>query len=168
MQSAEEFTRREVMESTGTTSNRLQYLERAKLVVPTRVEMFDKTNVLYSFEQLLQVRAIKNLRQQISLQQVRKVMSFLNESGFDTKLYDKQLILFEGEVYWVSTNWDNFPEGIPKALKVASKKRKGVGQYVLLVIPPLINVLSEIMKAAKKSKVIDFERFKEKVERLSA
>lgn len=158
----EGFTRRETLELTGTTSNRLQYLERSGLVIPQRIGKSRKPTVIYSWEQVLEIRAIKHLRQEISLQTVRKIINFLDKSGFDDSLRDKQLIVIDDEVLWVQQDWKDFPEKIPAALKVAGNKDNDIGQYVLLVIPPLSEIVNEVWEAAEKSQVVDFESFKQR------
>ncbi len=158
----EGFTRRETLELTGTTSNRLQYLERKGLVIPQRIGKSRKPTVIYSWEQVLEIRAIKHLRQEISLQTVRKIINFLDKSGFDDSLRDKQLIVIDDEVFWVQQDWKDFPEKMPSALKVAGNKGKDIGQYVLLVIPPLSEIVNEVWEAAEKSPVVDFESFKQR------
>jgi DNA-binding transcriptional MerR regulator len=158
----EGFTRRETQELTGTTSNRLQYLERSQLVIPHRIGKSRKPTVIYTWEQVLEIRAIKNLRQEISLQTVRKIISFLDESGFDDNLRDKQLIVIDDDVIWIQQDWKDFPEKIPPALKVTGKNCKDVGQYMLLVIPPLSEIVNEVWAVAEKSNVVDFDSFKQR------
>ncbi|MBW4660998.1 MAG: helix-turn-helix domain-containing protein [Drouetiella hepatica Uher 2000/2452] len=156
----EGFTRQETLALTGTTSNRLQYLERANLIIPERVGSAQKPTVLYTWEQILEIRAIKNLRQQASLQTVKKIIEFLDKSGFDDTLRDKQIVVIDEEAFWVRTDWADFHEQMPKALKVASKKKKDLGQYVLIVIPPLIDIVNEVWEAAKNSaNIINFPSF---------
>jgi DNA-binding transcriptional MerR regulator len=156
------FTRKEAIEVTGCTSNQLQSFERAKLVVPRRVEKTGKPTVLYSRSQLLEIKAIKQLREQISLQKVKRIIQFLNDHGFGDNLNDKQLVIIDNDVFWVSVDWADFPQQMPKALKVLSKRRKEIGQYCLIIIPPLINLAQEIIRTARKSKVIDFPSFMER------
>ncbi|MBD2180507.1 MerR family transcriptional regulator [Planktothrix sp. FACHB-1355] len=158
----EGFTRRETQELTGTSSNRLQYLERSQLVIPHRIGTSRKPTVIYTWEQVLEIRAIKNLRQEISLQTVRKIIKFLDESGFDDSLRDKQLVVIDDDVFWVQPDWTDFPEKMPSVLRVAGNKSKDVGQYVLLVIPPLSEIVNEIWTAAEKSQAVDFESFKQR------
>lgn len=158
------FTRKEVMESTGCTSNQLQSYERAGLVVPKRTQQPGLPTVSYTRQQLLQVKAIRTLREQISLQTIRKIVEFLDRHGIDSSLHDKQIVVIDNDVFWVAVDWADFSTQMPKALKVASKRRKEVGQYVLIVIPPLIKIASEILKAAKKSSAIDFVSFKHRFE----
>lgn len=163
------FTRQETMHLTDCTSSRLAYLEKVDLVTPYR---FGKTGgrptVIFSWEQLLEIRAIRNLRQDVSLQTVRKIIKYLDESGCDNSLRDKQLVVVNDEVFWVKQDWSDFGDNLPTAIKVASKNNKGVGQYVLLVIPSLIDIVNDIWKAAKTSNVVDFQSFKERAKVLPA
>jgi DNA-binding transcriptional MerR regulator len=158
------FTRKEVIESTECTSNQLQSYERADLIVPKRIEVTGRPTVLYTKRQLLQVKAVKNLREQMSLQTIKKIVSFLDAHNINSSLYDKQIIAIDDEVFWVDVDWTDFAERLPKALKIISRRRKEVGQYTLIVTPPLVNIVSEILKSAEKSKVIDFESFKARFE----
>jgi hypothetical protein len=152
------FTRQETIALTESTSNRLQYLDRTGLVVPQRYGNTRKPTVIYTWEQVLEIRAIKNLRQEISLQTVRKVIEFLNDIGFDDQLRDKKLVVLNDEVYWVMPDWSDFP----KVMKVADKRNKGIGQYVLITIPPLFEVVNEVWQVAEISEVIHFESFKQR------
>jgi hypothetical protein len=56
----------------------------------------------------------------------------------------------------------------PSTVKVAGKRNRAVGQYVLLVIPPLIDIVNDIWEAAQKSKIIDFKSFQERAKALPA
>lgn len=154
------FTRQEVIRLTGCNSNRLSYLEKVDLVTPTRIGVGKKPIVLYTWEQLLEIRAIRDLRKEISLQTVRSIVDFLNHSGVDDTLRDKQLVVVEDEVFWVKLDFSDIGQISAAVQRVASKKKKGIGQYVLLVIPPLANIVAEIWETAQQSNVIDFESFK--------
>lgn len=160
----EGFTRQETLALTGTTSNRLQYLERAGLIRPKRIGTSKKPTVIYTWEQILEIRAIKNLRREVSLQTVRKIIEFLNKEGCDDSLRDKQLIVVNDDVFWVQNDWSD----VPSVIRVASKKGKDIGQYVLLVIPTLIQVVKEVWEAAEKSHVIDFESFQQRAKAKAA
>jgi DNA-binding transcriptional MerR regulator len=158
----EGFTRTETLALTETTSNRLQYLEIKELIIPQRIGKSRKPTVIYTWEQILEIRAIKHLRQEISLQTVRKIVEFLNKSGFDDNLRDKQLILIDNEVFWIQQDWQDFPEKMPSTVKVAGRSGKSVGQYILLVIPTLTEIVNEIWDVAQKSELIDFDSFKQR------
>ncbi|HEY9888042.1 MAG TPA: hypothetical protein V6D02_06550, partial [Candidatus Obscuribacterales bacterium] len=85
----EGFTRQETLALTQTTSSRLAYLDRTQVVVPEKYGNPKKPTVIYSWEQVLEIRAIASLRKQISLQMVRKLVNFLDEHGLDPTLHDK-------------------------------------------------------------------------------
>jgi hypothetical protein len=51
---------------------------------------------------------------------------------------------------------------MPSAVKVAGAQGKGVGQYTLLVIPALTEIVNEVWKVAKESETVDFESFKQR------
>lgn len=154
----EGFTRQEALALTETTSNRLQYLDRTGLVVPERYGNSKKPTVIYTWEQVLEIRAIKNLRQEISLQTVRKIINLLDKSGFDNSLRDKKIVVLNDEVYWVMPDWSD----MPRVMKVADKGDRELGQFMLIVIPPLASVVEEVWEAARQSEVIDFESFRQR------
>lgn len=154
----EGFTRQETLALTENTSNRLQYLERAELVVPQRYGNSKKPTVIYAWEQVLEIRAIKNLRQEVSLQTVRKIITLLNKSGFDNSLRDKKIVVLDDDVYWVMPDWSD----MPRVMKVANKGDRELGQFMLIVIPPLASVVEKVWQSAQKSEVIDFESFQQR------
>lgn len=154
----EGFTRQETLALTKTTSSRLAYLDRTEVVVPEKYGNSKKPTVIYSWNQVLEIRAINDLRQKVSLQTVRKIVQFLDESGFDTKLADKHLVVANDEVFWVLPDWSD----MPCVMKVAGKKNKNLGQFVLVVLPSISDIIKTVWETAKKSKVIDFESFKQR------
>lgn len=156
---ARSFRRIEVTEVTGSTSNQLQSLERAGLIVPHRYKDLGRVVVAYTRNQILQIKAINRLREQISFQKVKNIINYLNENGHSDSLYDKHLVVVGNDVFWVQPDWSNICSEMATVLKIASKKQKGVGQYTLLVIPPLIEAVEEIRKAARKSKILDIKDF---------
>jgi DNA-binding transcriptional MerR regulator len=162
------FTRQETMHLAGCTSSRLAYLEKVGLIIPYRFGNNARPIVIFSWEQLLEIRAIKNLRKDVSLQTVRKIIKFLDDSGYDNSLRDKQLVVIGEEVFWVKQDWSDFGDRLPATVKVADKSNKQVGQYVLLLIPPLTDIVNEIWEAANKSKVIDLKSFEQRAKALPA
>lgn len=155
------FTRQETLTLTGCTSSRLAYLEKVGLIIPHRIGNNKRPLVLFTWEQLLEIRAIKNLRKDVSLQTVRNIISFLDESGFDSTLKDKMMVVIDEEVFWVQPDLSDIGQRLPKAVKVAAKRNKGIGQYILVTIPPFSAILGEIWHAARESSaVVDFESFK--------
>lgn len=160
------FTRQETMHLAGCTSSRLAYLEKVGLIIPYRFGNNARPTVIFSWEQLLEIRAIKNLRKDVSLQAVKKIIKFLDDSGYDNTLRDKQLVVISEEVFWVKQDWSDFGDNLPATVKVADKSNKQIGQYVLLLIPSLTDIVNEIWEAANKSKVIDFKSFEQRAKAL--
>lgn len=153
------FTRQETLKLTDCTSSRLSYLEKVGLIIPSRLGNNKRPTVLFTWEQLLEIRAIKNLRKEVSLQTVRSIVSFLNENGFDDSLRDKSLAVIDDEVFWINESWDDLGARL-YALKVAGKNKKDVGQYSLLIIPSFNEIVEDIWSNAKNaSNVVDFESF---------
>lgn len=156
----ESFTRRETQVLTRTAPSRLDYLAKTGIVTPTKVIQANRTQLYYSWDQLLEIRAINHLRQQSSLQTVRKVVSFLDACGLERSLRDKHLVVMENEVAWVMPDWAE----APRAMWVTHKSRRHVGQLVLVAMPSLINFVNELWEAAEASEIIDFERFKRRAQ----
>lgn len=150
------------MDLTGATSNQLQYLERAGLVIPEREwNGKKKPEVYYDWEQVLDIRAIRNLREKTSLQVIRKILKFFENYQIDKSLRDKQIVAVDDQVFWIKHDWSDLGEQI-SALKVVDKRGLGIGQYTLLVIPAFRDIVEEIWRAAEKSNVIDMEQFRRK------
>jgi DNA-binding transcriptional MerR regulator len=152
----ERFTRREAIVLSRTNAGRLAYLARTGIVVPHRLQAARRVRLLYSWEQILELRAINHLRQQVSLQTIRQVVEFLEQGGFEGSLHDKNLIIANGAVDWVRADCPQSPQ----ILQVAGQKH--VGQLKLLALPPLGTLVEEVWETARKSNVIDFESFRQR------
>ncbi|WP_339384577.1 MerR family transcriptional regulator [Oscillatoria sp. FACHB-1407] len=128
------------------------------MVVPQKYGNPKKPTVLYTWEQVLEIRAISHLRQKISLQTIRKIIHFLEDGGFDDSLRDKHLVSVNDEIYWVLPDWSD----MPNVMKVAGKKSTNPGQLVLFTIPSLADVVDDVWKSAQSSKIIDFQSFRQR------
>jgi DNA-binding transcriptional MerR regulator len=155
----EHFTRRETVILTRTSPSRLAYLARTGVVVPVcHMEASGKT-LYYTWEQILELRAIQHLRRQVSLQMVRKILAFLEGIGSDRSLHDKHWVVANGAVTWVQVQG---PES-PQVVQVAARTNRHVGQLQLMTLPPPSTFAEEVWQAARRSKVIDFESFRQRV-----
>ena len=158
----DKFTRREVMELAGATSNQLQYLERRELVIPQRIwNDKKKPDVYYSWEQLLEIKAIRNLRENTSLQTIRKILSFFEKYQFRKTLKDKRIVAIDDEVFWIKEDWSDFGKKLI-ALKIADKQGKGIGQYTLLALPAFQEIVDEVWQTAERSNIINMESFRQR------
>ena len=153
------FTRRETVILTRTSSARLAYLARTGIVMPTAGTGDDARQVYYTWQQILELRAIRHLRRQVSLQMIRKILAFLEGTGGDRCLHNKHLIIEDGEVHWVQPQ----PDQVPQVVQVAARADRHVGQLKLTTLPSLTNLADEVWETARCSKVIDFESFRQRV-----
>ena len=62
----EGFTRQETLALTKTTSSRLAYLDRTEVVIPEKYGNSKKPTVIYSWNQVLEIRAINRHLQNIN------------------------------------------------------------------------------------------------------
>jgi hypothetical protein len=106
----------------------------------------------------MEIRAIRNLREATSLQVIRRVIDFFEKSQYNKALRDKQIVVVDDEVFWVKPDWSDFGKQI-SVLKVDDKRRKGIGQYTLIVIPALWDIVKEVWDAAETYKVINMKDF---------
>ena len=153
-----QFTRRETVILTRTSPGRLAYLAKIGMVIPACIDNPPQRQLYYSWEQILELRAIRQLRGQISLQMIRKVMAFLEGIVGDRTLHDKRLVITDGEVNWVQVESGESPH----IVRVAAKTNRHVGQLNLVVTPPVSDLVSEIWEIARQSNVIDFESFRQR------
>jgi DNA-binding transcriptional MerR regulator len=159
------FTRQEVIKLTGCTSSRLAYLEKVGMVVPQRVGPSKRPVVLFTWEQLLGVRVIKDLRKEVSLQTVRTIIENLNANGCDDSLTEKLMVAMGDEVLWIKDDWADFGENVLKAFKADGTGT--IKRYSMVVLPPLSGAVNEIWEAAEKNRTtINFDHFKQRAKAL--
>jgi DNA-binding transcriptional MerR regulator len=97
----ERFTRHEAVILTRTSPSRLAYLAKTGIVVPYRLQQAGRWRLFYSWDQILELRTIHHLRQQTSLQTIRKILRFLEDQGGDHRLCNQKLVITEDGVSWV-------------------------------------------------------------------
>ncbi|MEW6735968.1 MAG: MerR family transcriptional regulator, partial [Acidobacteriota bacterium] len=114
----EGFTRPEVIRLTSLSSSRLAYFDRQKLVAPAKYGTSKKPTCIYSWEQILELFAIKDLNRKVSLQTIRQILENFEKMGFSEQLRDKHLVVVGKDVFWAENNWKDFPE---KMLKVSDR-----------------------------------------------
>ena len=152
------FTRRETVILTRTSSTRLTYLAKTGVVVPIADPGNAAQKAYYTWKQILELRAIRHLRRQVSLQMIRKVLAFLEGSGCGA-LHDKHLVIADGAIHWVQSR----DKTEPQVVQVAARADRHVGQLNLVTLPLLMNFTDVVWETARSSKVIDFESFRQQV-----
>jgi len=142
------------MALTGLKSGQLSYFDHTRLVQPEKIGNLKHPVVLYIWEQLLELRAIAKLRDSLSLQQIRQVIKFLRESGYEDGLYNKPL-LFINSSLCLATEKNEL--GARLAMEVLGNHS---GQLVFDWIDPLGQLDKEVEEDARTNPAIDFESFK--------
>ncbi|GAB4528543.1 MAG: hypothetical protein Tsb0014_09930 [Pleurocapsa sp.] len=154
------FTRREALELSGATSNQLQYLERSGLIIPSRdTKNRKKPLVFYTWEQILEIRAVRNLsKQNVSLQTRRKIIEFLNNSKINNRFRDKLLIAVDENVFWVNQDWSDLGKKMTKIFPGETD----ITQSSLIVVPALQDIIKQVWEVAEKSQIVDLKEFKKR------
>lgn len=151
------FTRRETVVLTRTSPARLTYLAKTGLVVPIAREGDTVPQPYYTWEQILELRAIRQLRRQVSLQMIRKILAFF-EGAECSALHNKHLVIEDGAVHWVQPGENTAPQ----VVQVAAKADRHVGQLKLITLPSFIHFADEVWATTRSAKVIDFESFRQR------
>lgn len=145
------FTRQETLRLTGLTSNKLSYLDRTDLVKPKKIGNPKHPTVIYSWEQILEIKTISRLREKISLQEIRQVINYLKQENYDFSIFKMSLLFFNSKLYWVKDE----DELRKKVIELTGKYR---GQFVIHSVTPIGDIITELWEEAKKHHVLDFDK----------
>lgn len=145
------FTRQETIAITGVKSGRLSYLDKTGLVTPEKEGNPKHPKVIYNWEKVLQIKIIERLRENLSLQEIRKVLDFLQKRGYNPSLFRCKLVFVDKELYLIE-NWEKFGDLVLKA-SGANK-----GQVVIHEIGTIGEVLQELRQEAKRNEISDFNK----------
>jgi DNA-binding transcriptional MerR regulator len=148
MTSIGKFTRQEAMKLTAVSSNKLTYWEQKGLVVPEKAGNPAHPYVMYTGEQVLQLKIIQRLRERISLQEIKQVLRFLKERGYQPSLLKGNLI-FVNKVLCLVEDHD-FRQVI---LEVSGKNK---GQAVINYLGNVGDVVDELYISARDQHIYDF------------
>ncbi len=145
------FSRKEVMSLTGITSGKLSYWDETELVSPQKFGNPKKPTVIYSWKQVMQIKLIDRLREKLSLQEIRKILDFLEERQYNQSLFKSKLFFVESELYLVEDS-----EEFLKLVIKASGENKGEVQ--VREIEPFKTILAGLKEEAEANHVLDFEK----------
>jgi DNA-binding transcriptional MerR regulator len=137
------FSRQEVLKLTGLSSGQLSRLDKSGVVEPTKLGSESHPVVLYSLNQVLELRVIAALRTQLSMQEIRKVVSYIREHEFDKAIFGRFLIFCGDQLYWVHSG-ASVEETI---IKLTGKNR---GQLILKAVHPIGDILSDLQAEIKR------------------
>lgn len=153
------FPRRHAVVLARSSPGRLAYLEKIGIVVPQRVGQLPRLEVLYSWEQILEIRAISRLRQHLSFQTIRKILQYFDDHGGGRTLRDKHLIINPHGVSWVRSG-----AAAPQIIHLVSHGGSSpMGQFVLTPLDALDLESASAVARPQAPKVVDIEQFRQKV-----
>ncbi|MEO8893283.1 MAG: MerR family transcriptional regulator [Coleofasciculaceae cyanobacterium] len=145
------FTRQETIAITGVKSGRLSYLDKTGLVTPEKEGNHKHPKVIYNWEKVLQIKIIERLRENLSLQEIRKILDFLQKRGYSPSLFRCKLVFIDKQLYLIE-NWEKFGNLVLKA----SGTNKG--QIVIHEIGAIGEILSELREEAERNHILDFNK----------
>ncbi|WP_082650506.1 TniB family NTP-binding protein [Mastigocoleus testarum] len=90
-------------------------------------------------------------REKLSLQEIRKVISFLEEREYKPSLFTSKLVFVDSQLYLIE-DWEEF------GMLVLEASGKNKGQIVIHQIGKIGEVLSELRTKAEKNHVLDFDK----------
>ncbi len=135
---------------TGAKPGNLSYLDRTGLIIPAKEGNLKRPTVIYSVEQVLQIKIIERLREKLSLQEIRKVLKFLHGRNYKPSLFSCNLVLIGEQAYLIEDERDF-------GFRVLEASGKNKGQVVIHEIGPIGDVITELRRQAQDS-VLDFDK----------
>lgn len=151
------FDRQETMLLACVTSSRLAYLDRQKVIVPQKFGTTKKPHILYSWEQVLQIRTLTYFKQKISLAMTKKIVRYFNDVGLIENWGDRHLVIIDDEIYSVAPDWLD----MPTVMLSASFAHNG-DEFVVVVLPDINKIVADVWRVAFESDSIDTDTFVER------
>lgn len=145
------FTRQEVIAMTGINAGKLSYFDSTGLIVPEKRGNPKRPTVIYSIEQIIQLKIIQRLREKLSLQEIRKALDFLKSKNYKPSLFQCNLVLIGGNLFLVEDKGE-FGEQVLRASGC------NMGQVIVQEIGPIGDVMNELRIEAEKKHVLDFQK----------
>ena len=141
------FEREQVLKLTGLSTSQLSTIVSLNWVEPIKLGHNKSTKTLFSWEQLLELKAIAKLRKKLSFQKIRGLKNILLELGHESFKDDssKVLVATDKTVFLIDKSDVNYPT-MMELLGV------NCGQYVLAVFP-ISEMIREIEETAKQNNI---------------
>ncbi|MBD2112057.1 MULTISPECIES: MerR family transcriptional regulator [Cyanophyceae] len=151
------FPRRHAVVLARSSPSRLAYLEKLGIIVPQRSGGSSRLEVFYSWEQILEIRAISRLRQHLSFQTIRKILQYFDDRGVGRTLRDKHLVIGNHGVSWVRSGTTT-----PQVVHLVGHSCCPMGQFVLAPLNGPDLSCADALAKTTMSKVVDIEHFRQK------
>ena len=143
----EGFTRQEAIALTGINSGQASYWDSSEIVTPAKYGNPRRPLVVYSPEQIVQLKVVSKLRDSLSLQQVRKIISFIQSNAI---ALDSDCLMFVNDEVYSSTTPAKLGETI---LALLPHCPDGV---LVREIGSIKGAIAEIIEAG--TEVLDFDK----------
>lgn len=112
-------------------------MDSTGLISPEKSGNPKHPKVTYSWDKIIRIKLIDRLRGKLSLQEIRIVLSSLNEQSYSPSLFDCNLIFIDKQLY-VLKDWKDF------GTKVLEVSRKNKGQVVIHEIGSINQIIAEL------------------------
>jgi hypothetical protein len=152
------FTRQETLALTGITAGMMSYLDETGEVVPMRIGNTKRPNVVYSVDQVIDLKIASVLRPRMLWKDTVRVIRFVRGAGYCKSVFQVPLATVNGEMMRTSS-WteaglhdDSFGR---KVLEVAKTNK---GRVTVQDMGMIGNVLGAIREAAISADILDFEK----------
>ncbi|MBE9138946.1 hypothetical protein IQ254_17400 [Nodosilinea sp. LEGE 07088] len=152
------FSRRHAVVLARSSPGRLAYLEKTGIIVPQRTGQPPRLEVLYSWEQILEIRAISRLRQHLSFQTIRKILQYFDDHSVGCTLRDKHLVISSQGVSWVRSD-----TAAPQVIHLVGPGCSSMGQFVLAPLDISELGSSQAIAPSNAPKVVNIEQFRQKI-----
>jgi DNA-binding transcriptional MerR regulator len=152
------FPRRHAVVLARSSPGRLAYLEKTGIVVPQRAGRPPRMEVLYSWDQILEIRAISQLRRHLSFQNIRKILQYFDDHGVGRTLRDKHLVINHHGVSWVRSG-----ANAPQVIHLVGHGCSFMGQFVLVPLDAAKPDEAWPIANPGLPKVVDIDQFRQKV-----
>jgi DNA-binding transcriptional MerR regulator len=145
------FTRQEIIAMTGINAGKLSYFDSTGLIVPEKRGNPKRPTVIYSVEQVIQLKIIQRLREKLSLQEIRKALDFLKSKNYKPSLFECNLVLIGDNLFLVEDKGE-FGDQVLQA------SGQNMGQIMVQEIGPIGDVINELRIEAEKRHILDFQK----------
>ena len=153
------FSNQEVMALTGVSYGALTYWKDQKIIEPLKIPIGSgkRSTYFYSFSQLVEVKAVMGLRNNVQTKTIRTVKNFISENFADPNISNKPLIVLTS-----NDKCEVFLQGDDRYLVQITGHNVGqVTHLDLILIPSLKTQFREVVEAVKSGKceTIDMKAF---------
>ncbi|MDJ0682527.1 MAG: hypothetical protein QNJ18_22025, partial [Xenococcaceae cyanobacterium MO_167.B52] len=121
------------------------------LITPQKFGNRKRPKVVYTWKQVLELKTIERLSENLSLQEIRKVLDFLRERDYETTFFKHSLVFVNSQLYLVE-DLENF------GLTVLEASGKNKGQAVIREVGAVGDIITELWEEAQKHQVLDFDK----------